>query len=133
MCQDFGYSGCGVVFELPKLSNYQPPKIIHAFTGADGASPSTLVINAKNRLFGVTSMNSSAETCSASTYYCGSAFQITPTASAWNTKVLYSFAGGTNSITGPQYGLALDTTGKLYGVSINNVTTTLFTLAGATP
>ena len=130
-CQFFGYSGCGVVFELVKASSYAKTAV-HLFTGADGASPSALMINSKNRLFGVTTMNTSAETCNASTYYCGTAFQITPTTTAWNAKVLYSFAG-TNNITGPEFGLAADTAGRLYGVSINNVTSTVFTLTGTTP
>jgi hypothetical protein len=132
-CTAFGYSGCGLVFQLAAANSYSKTNI-HVFSGIDGASPALLAINAKSRLFGVTSMNSSAlTTCTASAYYCGTAYQLTPTTSTWVDKTLYTFTGVTNNITGPEFGLAVDTLGKIYGVSINNVTSTIFTLTGTTP
>lgn len=132
-CTQFGYSGCGVVFQLAAASAYAKTNV-HLFNGTDGASPGLLAINAKNRLFGVTSMNSSTITaCTASAYYCGTAYELTPVISSWVDKTLYTFTGVGNNITGPEFGVAVDTLGKIYGVSINNVTSTIFTLTGTTP
>jgi hypothetical protein len=131
-CDNFGYSGCGVVFELAAASGYAKTNV-HSFNGADGATPSALSINSKNHLFGVTSQNSSSETCNASVYYCGTAFELVYSGGTWNETVLHKFAGTSNKVTGPEFGLAANTLGELFGVSINDVTSTVFTLTGVTP
>lgn len=132
-CLNFGYSGCGLVFKLAAASGFAKTTV-HAFTGADGAAPAGLLINSKNHLFGVTSLNSSSESCAAFTYYCGTAFELVYANNTWTQTVLYSFSGGNSSkVTGPEFGLAATTLGQLFGVSLNNVTSSVFTLTGVTP
>jgi len=136
-CGDFGYSGCGVVFELTGSGTTYTKSNIWSFGGtnpADGAAPSALLISRKGRLYGVNSNNTSSETCSASAYYCGTAFELFPvgTTPVWHEKVLYSFTGSANSVTGPEFGLAADTAGHFYGVSLSNVTSTAWVINGAT-
>ena len=132
LCFNFGYSGCGVVFELAAASGYAKSNL-WSFTGADGAAPSALLISGKNRLFGVTTNNTSDEKCNASAYYCGTAFELTLATGSWHETVLYTFSGMANAITGPEFGLAADTSGKLYGVSLNSATSSAFTLLGNLP
>jgi len=123
LCVNLGVSGCGVVFEIPGATTASAavtPVIVHTFLGGDGQQPSALLLTGKRRLMGVTTLNSTQETCS-STYYCGTAFLLTPPASgnAWHAASVYKFSGSGNALTGPEFGLAPDTLGHLFGVSVN--------------
>jgi hypothetical protein len=128
-CENAGYSGCGLVFELSKASGYAAKSTVHAFNGVDGAQPSDLLVGGGTKLFGVTSENSSTDTActSGSAYYCGTVFKLQYANAGWNTAMLYKFSG-TSSIAGPDFGLAADTAGRLFGVSLYNVTSTAFML-----
>jgi hypothetical protein len=117
-CADWGFSGCGVVWQMTKSSSYATFNTIHAFGGNDGGTPAAILINRKGHIFGNTSNNTAAETCTASAYYCGTAFELIPVSATWVENVLYKFSGSSNVLTGPQYGLAADTAGHLIGVSI---------------
>jgi hypothetical protein len=132
LCLNFGYSGCGQVFELvkPKSGSAWTKKTLLNFSGKDGASPAGLMIDSKGSLYGVTSRNTTADTSCSLSYYCGTMFKLTLTKKVWTETVLYSFTGS-SSLADPEFGLSADTSGNIYGVTEYNVTSTAFMLAGS--
>jgi hypothetical protein len=132
LCLNFGYSGCGQVFELakPKMGAVWKKKTLLNFSGKDGASPAGLMIDNKNQLYGVTSHNTTADTSCGVSYYCGTIFKLAKVDKKWTETVLYSFTGG-SSIADPEFGLSVDGSGNVYGVTEYDVTSTAFKLAGS--
>jgi hypothetical protein len=132
LCLNFGYSGCGQVFELakPKTGAVWKKKTLLNFSGKDGASPAGLMIDNKNQLYGVTSHNTTADTSCGVSYYCGTIFKLAKVDKKWTETVLYSFTGG-SSIADPEFGLSVDGSGNVYGVTEYDVTSTAFKLAGS--
>jgi uncharacterized repeat protein (TIGR03803 family) len=111
------YSGAtndaGTVFKLtPRSSLPWRASVLHTFTGADGsAGEGGLVMDAKGRLFGATSMGGANDK--------GVVFRLTPPASTgtdWTYKVLHSFAGGMDDGQEP-YGSLVLVNGRLLGTS----------------
>jgi uncharacterized protein YceK len=125
LCLNFGYSGCGQVFELvkPASGTSWTKQTIINFKGSDGAAPSALLRDSAGGLYGVNAYNSSADTG------CGSAFKLTDTSGVWTETMLYSFTGA-SSVADPEFGMAFNSSGVLYGVTGYNVTSTLFSLGG---
>ena len=132
LCLNFGYSGCGQVFELvkPKTGAIWKKKVVLNFSGKDGASPAGLMIDSKGRLYGVTSRNTTADTNCDLSYYCGSVFKLAKVDKTWTETILYSFTGG-SSIADPEFDLSVDASGNLYGVTEYDVTSTAFVLTGS--
>jgi hypothetical protein len=103
--------------------------VIYSFTGAngDGAYPMASVVVGKNGvLYGTTSSAGSAASDSAcpSSYYviagCGIVFELTPPTTPggqWTETILHSFSGQDGDGAGPAAGLALRSTGVLYGTT----------------
>ena len=136
-CLNFGYSGCGQAWELvkPVKGNVWNKQTLVNFSGGanpnDGARPSALIIDSKGQLFGVNSYNTSGGGCPFA-YYCGTVFKLTSNANVWSESVLYTFNGTpTGSFADPEFGLAADTAGTLYGVTEYNVTSSAFALTGS--
>jgi uncharacterized repeat protein (TIGR03803 family) len=104
----------GVVFELSRnAAGGWGEKILHNFTdnGTDGLNPSGgLIWGASGKLYGITEDGGA--------YYIGTVFEMTPTPTGgWAESVPYTFNGnGTNSFF-PNGGLALDSSGNLYGTT----------------
>lgn len=46
----------------------------------------------------------------------GTVFELSPSGSGWNFSPLYAFSGGSDG-GGPEGGLLLDATGKLFGMT----------------
>lgn len=103
--------GCGTVFELDASGR---ETALYAFQGsASGFYPQGGVIrDASGNLYGTTPSGGSLHCKNG----CGVVFKIDP---AGNETVLYSFTGGTDGQLPQVAGLALDTAGNLYGVTVN--------------
>jgi uncharacterized repeat protein (TIGR03803 family) len=101
-----GTSNAGVVY---KLSPTGAQTVLHTFTGgADGGNPDApLVLDPGGNLYGTTTNGGSAG--------LGAVFKISRTGAQ---TVLYSFQGG-NDGAHPYAGLTLDSSGNLYGTTIN--------------
>jgi uncharacterized repeat protein (TIGR03803 family) len=101
-------AGCGTVFELEYSPTGWTEKVLYSFTGrADGADPKGIAFNSQGRIYGVTYGGKD-------TY--GTIFELTPGASQWFQKVLYTF---TDEIDGahPFGGIVLDAAGNIYGTT----------------
>ena len=106
-----GGAGWGSVFELVPSGGTWTEVTLYDFTGgADGGNPiGDLVIGKSGVLYGTTNSGG------ANGY--GTVFQVAPVAGGgWNQKVLYSFAGG-NDGAFPAAGLAMASTGALFGTT----------------
>ena len=112
-------SGCGTVFQLSPPA--QPggsgtETVLYRFQGgADGSSPTGVLLDAHGNLIGTT-LNGGSGPC---TNGCGTLFQLSPPAATggnWTKSVLYEFPGGANGFA--IGGLIADSAGNLYGVNI---------------
>jgi uncharacterized repeat protein (TIGR03803 family) len=109
-----GAYGWGTVFELtPKHGGGWTEKVLHSFTGPDGAYPGGgLIFDAAGNLYGTTS-NGGIYACGLSE--CGTVFELTPTASGgWTEQVLHNFSNSPDG-AGPGGALIFDAAGNLYG------------------
>jgi hypothetical protein len=123
--------GCGTVFELspPQTKGGQwTYAILYSFKGGkDGYLPfGDLVFDAAGNLYGATYFGGGKGTsCDPYYQYCGTVFKLSPPktkAGAWTEKVLHSFAGissgrQTGDGANPNGGLALDSTGAIFGAT----------------
>jgi uncharacterized repeat protein (TIGR03803 family) len=101
--------------------------VLYSFsaTGGDGASPVASVVVGKNgALYGTTKWGGTATSAcpgSASVLAgCGIVFELTPPATsggAWTETVLHAFTGLDGDGATPVAGLALSSTGALYGTT----------------
>lgn len=78
--------GCGTVFELtPMQSGGWNEKIIHSFSGSDGANPFNVIFDGVGNLYGVGD--------SGGLYDVGVAFELSPSGGGtWNESVIYDFS-----------------------------------------
>jgi uncharacterized repeat protein (TIGR03803 family) len=115
-CQ--GFPGCGVVFKLtPNADGTWKEKVLHAFTGGDGAFPSAaLVFDQLGDLYGTASEGGNLNQCVG--MGCGTVFQLMPNPDgSWKEKVLHRFTGGLDG-GNPFAGLIEDQAGNLYGTTV---------------
>jgi uncharacterized repeat protein (TIGR03803 family) len=133
-----GAYGLGTVFELsPSAGGGWTATTIHSFDGADGAvNKSGLIFDASGNLYGTTVCGG---TSASSTEWrlrsqsagifpdCGGAsgagtvWQLTPQSNgSWTETTLYNFIGSSDGANPVQPGgLIFDTTGNLYGTTLN--------------
>ena len=98
-----GSPGCGVVFEVTPTG---VEKVLHTFTGADGAGPSYgLLRDAAGNFFDTTIYGGTANV--------GTVFEV----NSKGEKVLYSFHGTTDGAY-PQSGLVRDAKGNLFSNTV---------------
>ena len=122
--------GCGTVFQLTPPAapgGAWTESVIHSFTGlnGDGAFPMASVVVDKNGIiYGTTQYGGSATSGSPCTFTnvsgCGTVFELMPPAApggAWTEKILHSFSGRHGDGSQPLAGLALSSTGVLYGTT----------------
>ena len=112
-----GYGcSCGLVFELSPTSGGQwKETVIHNFVGgSDGESPmSGLISDEAGNLYGTTFYGGTGP-CSR---HCGLIYELSPAGNgSWTASVLYEFQGNHDGAN-PEYSLALDRAGNLYGVT----------------
>ena len=103
----------GVVFKLTKSTTTPwPETVLHAFTGdSDGGYPEAgLIFDASGNLYGTTAFGGSSDV--------GAVFKLSPSARPpWTETPLYSFAGETDG-SFPLGSLIFDTSGNLYGTTM---------------
>jgi uncharacterized repeat protein (TIGR03803 family) len=116
---------CLFLFWMPAYSA-QTEKVLHAFTGRDGAGPESLVSDAAGNLYGVANIagDPAASSCTWSVGTgCGTVFELSPTAGGgWTTTILHRFTGAGDG-RGP-VDLAIDASGNLFGVAQQGGNTT---------
>lgn len=105
-----GANGAGTVFELvPSVTGWSLT-VLHTFNGTSdgGNSHAGLIFDKSGRLYGTAS--------SGGTYDSGTVFQMTPSASGWQYRVIHAFRGGNDGI-GPSGELLFDGKGVLFGTT----------------
>jgi uncharacterized repeat protein (TIGR03803 family) len=110
-----GSNGDGTIFELMHTSDSWALNVLYSFSGgSDGAVPNGgLILDASGNLYGTEYYGNGNCT------NCGAIFELTPGSSGkWTEQVLYSFAGGSDG-SNPNGGLVFDSSGDLYGTTIN--------------
>lgn len=104
------------------------------FGGAgDGISPKgTLVADAAGNLYGTTLYGGTGGNCA---NYCGTVYELSPSANGWTETVLYTFCSQANCTDGaePWAGLIFDHSGNLYGTTIAGGTGLLGTVFELSP
>jgi len=111
-------NGCGVVFELTTAGRY---KVLHTFTGPDGANPPTGLMGDWNgNLYGVTEWGGNSADCSWSAALpgvppappgCGVMFKLD---ARGHETVLYTFTGSDDGAAPASFPI-MDWQGNLYG------------------
>ena len=121
--------GCGTVFQLTppaRPGGAWTESVLYSFTGinGDGAEPAASVVVGKNgALYGTTERGGSTTACPVSYDFiagCGTVFKLTPPAApggAWTETVLHDFTDANGDGSMPVAGLALSSTGVLYGTT----------------
>lgn len=112
--QNWGEAGCGSVFELSPSSSGWTFQTIYSFDpNNDGNNPAAaLTFDQNGNLYGTTVYGGASSACQ----YCGTAFELSPTAGGWIESKLYSFTGESDGVY-PQSKLALDAQGNVYGMT----------------
>jgi uncharacterized repeat protein (TIGR03803 family) len=113
--------GCGTVWKLaPNAKGSWEVRILHNFTGADGAAPlAGPVLDRAGNLYGTTSSGGSGACAGVleSETGCGVVFKLARNAKGiWTETVIHTFTGGADGAT-PMAGLILDAAGNLYGTT----------------
>jgi uncharacterized repeat protein (TIGR03803 family) len=115
-CPSPGTTGCGTVFTISSKGY----KVLWSFKGppSDGAGPGyeNLVTDGKGTFYGTT-VGGGTGPCKSNGVVvgCGTVFKITSTGTE---TVLWNFAGPPNDGAIPNGGLAIDSSGNLYGTTL---------------
>jgi hypothetical protein len=124
--------GCGTVYELSppaQRGSAWTEKVIYSFPDAvHGYLPNgDLTFDSAGNLYGATEFGGGSGTsCDPYYQYCGGIYELSPPqqqGGAWTEQVLYGFRGMTQATVlgdggGPNGGLALDSTGNIYGTTV---------------
>lgn len=104
-------NGCGVVFELMPVSGSWDEVTLYNFTGHDdGYSPgSPLIFDNAGNLYGTTPDGGA--------HGYGVVFELSPTQSGWELKVIHAFTGKKEGGVGSLGSLLFDAAGSLYGTT----------------
>lgn len=123
-CMSFGDSiSCGVVFELVKGMRNWSYKVIYAFqsNGTDGFNPAgALTFDSAGNLYGTTNSGGNRTGNECQYEGCGTVFKLTPPApgtNQWTESILYAFSNNGSDGSNPFSGVAVDSSGNLYGVT----------------
>ena len=104
-----GANGFGTVYELTPSGSGWTEQILHSFTQNDGAIPiGGLIFDTTGNLYGTTS--------SYGPNGGGTVFELSPSNGGWTFSTVYAFTGQANG--GPYGGLVMDTSGNLYGTTL---------------
>jgi uncharacterized repeat protein (TIGR03803 family) len=117
-CYSIAGAGCGTVFELSLTAKGKwKRKVLYSFTGnhGDGANPTSgLIFDLTGNLYGTTQYGGN-NACNGG-YPYGTVFKLSPSPKgAWTETVIHAF--GNNEGYRPTAGLALDSSGALYGTT----------------
>lgn len=96
---------------------HNPVTVLYSFGGPpDAAVPLGTLIADKNNLYGTSTEGGTASACGADG--CGTVFELTPTASGYSERVIWSFGEtGDGEHPGPGSKLVEDSAGALYGTT----------------
>jgi len=95
-------------------------KVIHYFTGPDGAGPfGDLILDASGNLYGVTSQGGHMDNGDC-ILGCGTVFRLSRGSGGWKITTLHQFTGGKNG-SSPSGELVADGDGNLYGAASDDV------------
>ncbi len=117
-------------FELIPSGSGWTEQVIHSFTGSDGAGPYAPLIQMGGNLYGTTYRGGANSSASGSD---GTAFELIPSGSGWNEKVIYNFAGGAADGANPQASLIPGSNGDLYGTTYRGGTSGVGTVFKIVP
>ena len=105
------------IFVSTSLAVNVSGKILHSFSGADGASPSGgLAVDSLGNIYGTTTLGGVGSECGQNSA-CGIVFELSPSANGYTETVLWTFTNGADG-GGPQGGVILDGAGNLYGTTL---------------
>ncbi len=105
-----GTDGVGTVFELMNNNGKWTHKVLHEFSGKNGANPQAgVTFDAAGNLYGTT--------YTGGTHNLGTAFELMPSNGNWTYRLLYNFDGKNGA--NPEANVILDPAGKLYGTTYN--------------
>jgi uncharacterized repeat protein (TIGR03803 family) len=105
------YRPGGVVFELSNTQSGWTENILHNFNGTDGDEPlGGLVRDASGNIFGTTNHGGQGGGGG------GQVFELTQSGGSWNLALLHGF----NGTAGPWADLAMDSSGALYGTTVQD-------------
>jgi len=105
------FSPGGVAFQLVNSQGSWTENVIHDFNDTDGDEPlGGLVLDSSGNVYGTT--NHGGQGAGGG----GKVFQLTPSGGGWMINLLYSFSG----IAGPWADLAMDSSGNLYGTTVQD-------------
>jgi len=107
---------CGTAYKLTRSGGGYTFSVIYRFQGGtDGSYPSTpLVADSRGNLYGMTFEGGS---CKFNVDGCGTVFEIRQSHGTYIHVVLHAFSGGATDGVYPIGGLALDSSGNLYGAT----------------
>jgi len=101
----------------------QTVNTLHSFTLADGAVPHAgLIMDASGNLYGTTITGGASSNCSGNG--CGTVFELVSNSGTYAEKVLYSFTRSGGDGAFPWAGLVMDTSGNLYGTTLEGGSST---------
>jgi uncharacterized repeat protein (TIGR03803 family) len=105
----------GTIFELLARKSWKM-KVLHTFAGADGDSPFiTPIFDSSGNLYGTTYSGGTIQSCYDA---CGLVYELAPTGRGeWDETVLFQFGAVEGDGYQPLAGVALDSTGNLYGTT----------------
>lgn len=107
---------CGTAYKLTPSGRGYTFSVIYRFQGGtDGSYPNTpLVADSHGNLYGMTLEGGS---CQFNVDGCGTVFELRPSTGGYSHVVLHAFAAGATDGLYPIGGLALDSSGNLYGAT----------------
>ena len=107
-----GASSNGTVYELTPSGDGWTKTILHSFSGADGANPTSgVILDDAGNLYGTTEDGGSQN--------YGVVYELSPSGSGWTEQALYSFSDRSDGGY-PAGGLVRDRSGNLYGTTLSN-------------
>jgi uncharacterized repeat protein (TIGR03803 family) len=122
-----GSQGYGTVFELsPGANGGWTESVLHKFKFLEGIGPyAGLTLDKLGSLYGTTQNGGPQGK--------GTVFTLTPAGGGWTTSVIHSFTGTPGDGGDPAAPLVVDSSGNLYGTTINGGTAALGTVFELTP
>ena len=109
-----GNSGCGTVYKLTPSGSGWTETVIYKFSGAsDGYLPvGGVIFDHSGNMYGSTAQGGAN--------LGGTIFELSPNGNAWTYSLLYALTQGIFGPGGPTGSLVLDSSGALYGTTIED-------------